>query len=239
METAAPPRRLAKSEATRRRILEAARTLFNERGTGAVSTNHIAAAAGISPGNLYYHFADKADVIRALLADYASANETSWEPSTDPEVNLERLGQNFSAAAGLAWEYRFFERELRALLRADPGLRYAYRRIYLHRVEQWVAFGERLASQGLLRRPRPPSTLRDLAMAIWLLAENWLPFLDVTGDPEDPAQVAKVGDLISVAIDPYLTAKGRRALRNASSTTAGAGSKTSDGTDGNRERRTS
>ena len=51
--------RTAKSEQTRGRILDAARRLFNERGTAAVSTNHIAAEAGLSPGNLYYHFADK------------------------------------------------------------------------------------------------------------------------------------------------------------------------------------
>lgn len=49
-------------------------------------------------------------------------------------------------------------------------------------------------------------------MAIWLIAESWMGFLEVTGDPEDPAQVAKVTDLIAVTIAPYLTAKGRRSL---------------------------
>ena len=51
----------------RERILDAALALFNDSGTARISTNHIAAAAGISPGNLYYHFQNKEEIIRALF----------------------------------------------------------------------------------------------------------------------------------------------------------------------------
>ena len=215
MSTTTGKRPQHKSELTRERILQAARRLFNDRGTSAVSTNHIAAETGISPGNLYYHFRDKRDIIRALHAQYAAAYEDRWQPSPDPSENLARLGENLAAGMALAFQYRFFEREILALLRADPKLRASYRQFYQRRLEQWVTFGEHLVAQGVLRAPRPPRTIHDLAVAIWLIAESWIGFLDITGDPQDPRQVARGADLVLAALDPYLTSRGRRALEAA------------------------
>ena len=89
-------------------------------------------------------------------------------------------------------------------------LRAAYAEVYERRLGEWLAFGEKLVAQGVMRGPRPPRTLSDLGVASWLIATNWLSFLDVTGDPQDPRQVARGGDLILVALYPYLTAHGRR-----------------------------
>jgi AcrR family transcriptional regulator len=203
-------RRRATSERTRARILDSARQLFNERGTAAVSTNHIAAEADVSPGNLYYHFKHKQEIIRALLGWYVQEYEDRWEPSPDAEENLAKLRENLVAAMRAAWEFRFFEREVLALLRADPELRATYNDTYQRRLGEWQAFIEQLVAQRMMRPPRPPRTLRDLVVAIWLVAGGWLAFLDVTGDPQDPAQVAKQIDLLLVILDPYLTTKGRR-----------------------------
>jgi AcrR family transcriptional regulator len=211
--TQAGQRRLrATSQRTRDRILEAALRLFNERGTAAVSTNHIAAEAGISPGNLYYHFGDKQEIIRALHTRYAVAHERRWELGQQAGENLGALRENVTAGMALAWEYRFLEREILALLRADPELRASYQEVYERRLGEWLAFGERLVTQGVLRRPRPPRSLRDLVVAIWLIATNWIAFLDITGDAEDPAQVAKGADLVLVVLDSYLTDEARHTL---------------------------
>ncbi|MHB9863626.1 TetR/AcrR family transcriptional regulator [Streptomyces sp. YIM S03343] len=199
-----------KSQATRGRILDAAHQLFNDEGTAAVSTNHIAAAAGLSPGNLYYHFADKKEIIRELHARYAAAHEDRWRQAPDAQVGLVALRQSVTEGAALAWRYRFFERERLALLRADPHLCADYREVYERRLVQWLDYAEQLVAHGLVRPPRPPGTLRRLGIAVWLIAENWLAFLDVVGDPQDPEQVAEGADLILVALEPHLTALGRR-----------------------------
>ena len=57
---------------TYNRILDAALKLFNEESERNTTTNHIASHLGISPGNLYYHFRGKDEIIIQLHRRYSS-----------------------------------------------------------------------------------------------------------------------------------------------------------------------
>ncbi|MGR5456657.1 TetR/AcrR family transcriptional regulator, partial [Vibrio alfacsensis] len=56
---------------TRDKIVYAALDLFNLDGERNVTTNHIAAHIEISPGNLYYHFRNKQEIVREIFALYS------------------------------------------------------------------------------------------------------------------------------------------------------------------------
>jgi len=63
----APRRR--EGTTARAEILDAAAELFSEQGYAATSTRAIAMAVGIKQASLYYHFANKEQILAELLAD--------------------------------------------------------------------------------------------------------------------------------------------------------------------------
>jgi len=71
-----------RTEATRQALTEAARALFVSRGYAETSTPDVCAAAGITRGALYHHFADKRDLFRHVLAEEAAAVAADIEAAT-------------------------------------------------------------------------------------------------------------------------------------------------------------
>jgi TetR/AcrR family transcriptional regulator, repressor of the mexAB-oprM multidrug resistance operon len=62
-----PRRTREEAEDTRAALLDAAEQVFYAKGVARASLQEIARAAGLTRGALYWHFADKADLFRAML----------------------------------------------------------------------------------------------------------------------------------------------------------------------------
>ena len=62
-----------RTRTTRAALVAAARTLFVDQGYAATSTPQIAAAAALTRGALYHHYADKQDLFRAVVEAEAAA----------------------------------------------------------------------------------------------------------------------------------------------------------------------
>ena len=189
---------------TAERILASALQLFNESGTAAVSTNHIAAALGMSPGNLYYHFHNKEEIIRALFEQqFARWDELYSEPA-DRLPTLGDLQQIVRATFATAWEYRFIYRELIALLRRDEQLR---RRWVAIRARGFAGFRELVevfGAAGVLRVPDDPAVVTRLAELCWLISEFWLASVEVSGETVDAAQMDRGVGLMLQVLDPFM-----------------------------------
>lgn len=190
---------------TSERILDTALRLFNESGTAAVSTNHIAAALGISPGNLYYHFRNKQAIIRALFERLFAHNDALYALPDDRMPTLDDLRQLVRATFATSWAYRFVYRELIALLRRDDELR---RRWVAVRARGFAGFRELVdvfVAAGVLRAPESPATVERLAELCWLVAEFWLASVEVSGQAVDDAQMEHGVALMLQVLDPLLT----------------------------------
>lgn len=83
------PRRSA--EQRRAQILAAARPLFAERGFHGTTTRDLAEAAGVNDALLYRYFANKQDILKALMDEAVAVFESLPEPPAQLPIALELL----------------------------------------------------------------------------------------------------------------------------------------------------
>lgn len=104
---------------TKERILLTSIDLFNRSGVVAITTNHIAKAMEISPGNLYFHYDNKEEIIVELFKRMCKETYQVWRfGKTRTKKPLDFIDENFE----LYWKYRFFHREMYSLRRKDADL---------------------------------------------------------------------------------------------------------------------
>ena len=104
---------------TKERILDVSVELFNKNGVVAITTNHIAKAMNISPGNLYFHYDNKEEIIQELFRRMCKETYKIWSTSHISKMSpVQFVEENFE----VYWKYRFFHREMYALRRKDPSL---------------------------------------------------------------------------------------------------------------------
>ena len=188
---------------TRDRILQTALGLFNEHGTAAVSTNHIAEALGISPGNLYYHFSNKEEIIREIFELQFAAWTHLYDFPDDRPLSLVDLWHLADATFTVNWSYRFIYRELIALLRRDDQLQ---RRWVEVRARGFAGFRDLIdtfVAAGVLRPPSEPEAVTRLAELVWLISEFWLASVEVSGDEVDATQIERGIALMFQALKPF------------------------------------
>ena len=125
---------------TAARILEVTLELFNRFGEPNVSTTLISAELGISPGNLYYHYPAKDELINSLFDRYEKALNELLNAS-DSVRDVEDAWFFMHTLFELIWQYRFLYRDLNDLLSKN-------RRLETH--FQWVLKNKTRAVKAML-----------------------------------------------------------------------------------------
>lgn len=106
---------------TAERILEVTLELFNRFGEPNVSTTLISAELSISPGNLYYHFPAKDELINALFDRYELALGELLPASVNVH-DVEDAWFFMHTLFELIWQHRFLYRDLNDLLSKNRRL---------------------------------------------------------------------------------------------------------------------
>ena len=162
---------------TKELILTTSLTLFNDLGEPNVTTNYIADEADISPGNLYYHFRSKDDIVIQLFKRFLAELQPLTEVPENSALDAEDLWFQLHLTFEIKGRFRFLYRNLSDLTARITDLDRAMRGLLMR--ERQAAFNliSGLELKGSLQISVQEKEL--LIDTILLVITYWIPFSSI------------------------------------------------------------
>jgi len=159
---------------TAERILEVTLALFNRFGEPNVSTTLISAELGISPGNLYYHYPAKEELINSLFNRFETALNELLNAS-DGVRDVEDAWFFLHSLFELIWQYRFLYRDLNDLLSKNRRLEMHFQSIIKNKSSAVRSLLDGMSRSGAMqidsREVAPTATSMVVVLTYWLSFE--------------------------------------------------------------------
>ncbi len=200
---------------TKDKIIATAINLFNLHGTKAISTNHIAKEMGISPGNLYYHFRSKNDIIRSISDNFSnelgSVFKIQLDTISDFSSNLTSLFNRFFK---IQQSYQFLFLEGVHLTRQDSRLLDNYTNLRNLIKKGYHELLSNLVKIKIMKK-QSLNIIDDLLDAQWIIMWYWINHTILDRNTYDDFQIKKGIKLSFSIIKPQLTSIGKVAFDRA------------------------
>ena len=187
---------------TRERILETALAMFNALGEPNVTTNHIADELEISPGNLYYHFRNKDDIIEQLFARYEERMDNALATPSGRLPGLEDIWLQLHLIFECIWDYRFLYRDLVEILSRNRRMRLRFARILKRADERAHLVMRGLSQAGIMRASA--DELNAAATNVLVLSTFWLNYSAARGDRDEQVAIRQGIIQVMMLLSPFL-----------------------------------
>mgnify|MGYP003645069526 CR=1 FL=1 len=202
----------------RERIIEETRALMNEHGAASIGTTQIVEALKISPGNLYYHFKNKEEIIRILFDDVERALHELLTADIEIPISAARFAGFYLRSLEVVWDNRFFYGGLLQLLRNDEVLAERYRKVQADTIDGLEGLARQFYKDGNMAKPKGRNGFRSLGLNTWLVWTNWIRYKQTMSPTqlvtrEDLAEgVCQIFDVLTPYLDPDFERAARRVL---------------------------
>lgn len=199
----------------RERIIQETRALMNEHGAQSIGTTQIAEALKISPGNLYYHFKNKEEIIRILFDDVEQGLRDLITADIEIPISAARFAGFYLRSLEVVWDNRFFYGGLLQLLRNDEVLAERYRKVQADTIDGLEGLARQFYKDGNMAKPKGRNGFRSLGLNTWLIWTNWIRYKQTMS----PTQLVTREDLVEGVtqivdvLTPYLEPDFERAAR--------------------------
>jgi AcrR family transcriptional regulator len=193
---------------TRDRILHTSLALFNEEGEANTTTIDIANEMDISPGNLYYHFKGKDEIISELFDQYEHAiSDTLSAPIASPlssdRSSTEDNWYYLYVVLEEMYQYRFLYHNLDNLLQRYPPIKRRFKRLIQLKRAALYAICQALLQQEIIDARH--QQLPGLADNMTLCMTFWLSYDAMVNEKRRPEVTIHQGVLqLLTMVAPYL-----------------------------------
>ncbi|MFT4928720.1 MAG: AcrR family transcriptional regulator [Phenylobacterium sp.] len=198
---------------TRDKIIQASIELFNEHGERQITTNHIAAHLGISPGNLYYHFRNKNDIIHNIFDEYKQQLDDCFKPIEADLDTIELLRQSLDNIFELMWRFNFFYSNLPDILARDQELQKAYQLVQSPLLARMISTVKLLKDKGQMNIDE--DDISDFIHSLKLTVTFWISYvktLNPNSKVEKPMVYKGVLNVL-LMFKPYLNDTDKKGIK--------------------------
>lgn len=191
---------------TRDKILLASLALFNDEGEGNVTTVDIANELDISPGNLYYHFHGKEQIIQELYAGFELEMIDILEAPLQKNLDAQDAWFYLYIVFEHIFKHRYLYHNLNDILQRYPeiGRRFGKLLALKRRAASAVA-GELISAGVMAASERQLTHLCDnvvLTLTYWL---NYTGLREQEAPPSNELTLHRAVFQLMSVIAPYLT----------------------------------
>ena len=187
---------------TRQRILDCSLAMFNAQGEPTVTTNHIADELEISPGNLYYHFRNKDDIIEQLFARFDARMDEALAAPDGRLPGLEDIWLQLHLVFECIWDYRFLYRDLVEILSRNRRIRMRFARILKRADESAHTVMRGMSQAGVMRATA--AELAGTATNVLVIATFWLNYSASRGDKDEQVAIRHGIVQVMMLLAPFL-----------------------------------
>lgn len=197
---------------TRERILETALLLFNRFGEPNVTTADIAGEMEISPGNLYYHFRNKDQIIAELFALFERRLDGLLTAPEGRRAGVEDLWLLLHLLFEAMWEHRFLFRDLDEILSRNRALASRFALIIRRGARTVIELCRGMVATGAMRASE--RQIAALAENVALIATYWISYQKISaGDgAADAVSLDRAAYQVLSLIAPFLRGDAHRLL---------------------------
>lgn len=194
---------------TKERILLTSIDLFNRSGVVAITTNHIAKAMSISPGNLYFHYDNKEEIITELFKRMRKETYQVWRfRKGESKKPLAFIDENFE----LYWKYRFFHREMYSLRRKDKELAQMWRTHLQKMIKLMEVLYRHWVREGKMIQIKDSAEMEYVSESLLAMSTTFLQFFESAEKTPGKRSIERGKRHVARLLGPYSTGEAKDEL---------------------------